>query len=356
MSSKIVRLPEHELETCSRLISKASLLNQGQQRDWGHVLLEIDQCWKEFSVTGQGINVAVLDTGVDTTHRDLSVKGGIDFTGSRYSYNDIQNHGTHCSGIICAKGNDIGVVGVAPDSNLFAVKVLDDTGSGEIDNITRGIHWCVENNIHIISMSLGGDGELDSKLKEAIDRAIASGCIIICAAGNSGDNNVSNPANYHPVICVGAIDKDRRLAEFSSKGATLDTVAPGVGILSCVTGNRYARMSGTSMATPYVAGVASLYYQLMSKLGFTPSQGHFEELVRRTSIDLGSKGHDHLYGWGLINPKHLLLEAMKKGEPNIPPNPPPQQSKYLTVYLETSKGKFRFDDVIAVTTTPNVSI
>lgn len=382
------QLPTHELETTSKLISRQNLDHEfptisgghrryidgdmkggnrnvvglAQLRDWGHFVLGIQDCWSEFEVDGTGVNVAVLDTGIDGNHEDLKVTKGVDFTGSTYRWYDVQSHGTHCAGIIGARNDSTGVVGVAPNCNLYAVKVLGDNGSGSIEAIAAGIDWAVREKAHVISMSLGGDGPVHPLLKQAIDKAIASGCLIVCAAGNSGPypETVGAPGKYTPCVTVGAINQQNNIANFSSRGVSVDVVAPGVDILSCVPGNRYSKMSGTSMATPYVSGIAALYVELMVRNGQTPSQSHFEGLLKSTAIDLGRVGHDADYGSGLVSPKKVLssvlaqLPSKPSPRPEPIPNPPTDPSKpgeetgntfFPTIEVDTGDKVYRFEKV-----------
>lgn len=251
---------------------------------------------------GSGVRVAVLDTGVDYTHPDLDGNwaGGYDFiNGDNDPMDDSTNgHGTHCSGIICAeRGNETGVVGVAPQARLSGVKVLDSSGYGDYSTIIQGLQWCVNNNIQIASMSLGGT--VDSQiLKEACDAAYAAGVLIIAAAGNAGmgTDTVQYPAKYDSVIAVGSTDSMNLRSSFSSTGPTVEIAAPGSGIYSTLPGNRVGSMSGTSMACPQVSGVAAL----IIKSGITDPYA-VRGLLRVAVKDLGVAGRDEYFGFGLTN-------------------------------------------------------
>lgn len=222
---------------------------------------------------GAGIGVAVLDTGIDVDHEDLNVVGGKRFylrgltLRSDDQYNDVYGHGTHVAGTIAALDNGLGVVGVAPEVSLYAVKVLGDNGSGSTSAIIAGIQWvCEQNNISIINMSLGSSyysSTFDAACKKAY---LEEGILIVASAGNSGNDagtgdTVGYPAKYDSVIAVAASDSSDDRAYFSSTGPDVDLIAPGVNIMSTVPDSQYEEgWSGTSMASPHVAGTAALVW------------------------------------------------------------------------------------------------
>lgn len=356
----MLNIPIHEKNTQTKTVSKESLstsfpyYGSSQNRDWGHDILDIKKCWDEFNLRGDGVKVAVLDTGIDGIHEDLKVSKGVDLTGSVVNWQDVQSHGTHCAGIIGAKDNQTGIVGVAPNCELFAVKVLSDNGSGTIDVIAKGVDWAVNNGADVISMSLGGDGPVHPLMQNSLDRAIAAGCLVIVAAGNSGPypDTIGAPGKYTPCITVGAIDSNTDVANFSSRGVAIDIVAPGVDILSTVPGNRYTKMSGTSMATPYVAGIAALYVQLMKQSAQKPNQKHFEMLAKSTAQDLGNLGIDNDYGAGLICPVKIFAKILGDGVPPKPvpkpvpkpdpkPDQEPEQKQLPTVTVLLENGEYK---------------
>jgi len=218
------------------------------------------------------VDVAVIDTGIDTTHPDLTIAGGRNFTGgSPTNYTDANGHGTHVAGTIAANDNAIGVVGVAPGARLWAVRVLDKNGSGTMSGVISGVDWVTSNasTIEVANMSLGGGDS--AALNSAIDKAVAAGITFVVAAGNSStDCRGSSPANSTNtgVITVSALDQNGALAYFSNFGLNfsddagaengVDVTAPGVNIYSTAKGAGYTTMSGTSMASPHVAGTAAL--------------------------------------------------------------------------------------------------
>ncbi|HQC15789.1 S8 family peptidase [Mesotoga prima] len=265
--------------------------------------------------TGDGVNVAILDTGIDGTHPDLEgkVAGGDDFTGTD-SYSDDNGHGTHVSGTVAAiYSNNSGVYGVAPSASLYAVKVLDSTGSGYLDWIIAGIEWAIANEIDVINMSLGTTSDVQS-LEDACNAAFADGVLIVAAAGNSGNkpgnrDTVEYPGGYASVIAVAASDSNDLRASFSSTGPDVELIAPGVSILSSIPGDGYAYYSGTSMASPHVAGVAALV------LGANPelTNDDVRLILQQTAENLGLK-QEH-QGYGLVR-ADLAVQA---GSGTTPP-------------------------------------
>lgn len=251
------------------------------------------------AISGNGsgsvnVDVAVIDTGIQTNHPDLNVVGGRNCT-TGSSYADGNGHGTHVAGTIAAKDDANGVVGVAPGARLWAVRVLNNSGSGTTSSVICGIDWVTANasTIEVANMSLGGSGTNSScggsdTYHNAICRSVAAGVTYAVAAGNSAaDANNYRPATFAEVITVSALadfngepgggaastcraDVDDTFADFSNYGADVDIIAPGVCILSTWLSGGYNTISGTSMASPHVAGAAALYKA--SNPGATPAQ------------------------------------------------------------------------------------
>lgn len=258
---------------------------------------------------GKGITVAILDTGCDITHPDLSERiiGGRNFTdddnGNPDLYTDYNGHGTHVAGTIAAVQNNNGVIGVAPEAGLLILKVLNKNGSGQYDWIINGINYAVEQKVAIISMSLGGSEDVP-ELHQAIQNAIANQILVVCAAGNEGDGQESSdefsyPGSYNEVISVGAINLQRRSSEFSNSNNEVDLVAPGEEILSTYINGKYARLSGTSMATPHISGALALIKDVANK-NFERNLTEpelYAQLIKRT-VPLGNS--PKLEGNGLL--------------------------------------------------------
>lgn len=206
---------------------------------------------------GEGVNVAILDTGIDPYHPDLSIEGGENFSPGKKSYDDKNGHGTHVAGIVAALDNGMGVIGVAPKVNLYAVKVLGDRGIGRWSDLIAGLQWCVDNEMEVANMSLGATSA-PSDVKAACGSAYAAGVLLVAAAGNESGGPVIYPAAYDSVIAVSATNSEDGLASFSSVGDEVELAAPGVDINSTLLGGGYGEKSGTSMAAPHVAGTAAL--------------------------------------------------------------------------------------------------
>ncbi|WP_246943150.1 S8 family peptidase [Bacillus pinisoli] len=204
--------------------------------------------------------IAIIDTGVDYTHPDLDGKTikGYDFVDNDYNPMDLNGHGTHVAGIAAAETNNAtGIAGTAPNTRILAVRVLDANGSGSVTDIADGIRYAADAGAEVINLSLGCDCSTTT-LQNAVNYAWNKGVVLVAAAGNDGVSTTFEPASYTNVIAVGAVDSLNRKASFSNYGTWVDVVAPGVDIAATYPGNRYVYMSGTSMASPYVAGLAAL--------------------------------------------------------------------------------------------------
>lgn len=238
----------------------------GQEIPWGVTHVKATDV-QQSGVNGAGIKVGIIDTGIDYFHEDLIVKGGSTFVEGTTDYMDDNGHGTHVAGTVSALNNSIGVIGVAPEVELYSIKVLDRYGNGSYSDVVAGVEWAVVNNLAIVNMSLGGN--TDSRtLQNAIDNAYNSGVLLVASAGNNGfdrKGTITYPAKYDSVIAVGAVDQQNNRASFSSVGRELEIMAPGVTIKSTVSGG-YSTYNGTSMAAPHVTGVAALVLEAKPEL------------------------------------------------------------------------------------------
>lgn len=268
---------------------------------WGVDRIEADLAWA--TTTGDPVKVAIVDTGIDRTHPDLqaNLMGGYNAINPALSWTDDNGHGTHVAGIVAAIDNTIGVIGVAPNADLYGVKVLNKRGSGYVSDIIEGIDWAIANDIDVINMSLGSTS-YSATFEAACTRAIDAGIVVVAAAGNAGTSGgaVSYPARYPGVIAVSATDSSNTLAYFSSWGPDVDIAAPGVSILSTYKGGTYATMSGTSMASPHVAGVAALILTQPDGNDGVWTPAEVEARLEASAQDLGAPGADVLYGAGLV--------------------------------------------------------
>ncbi len=279
------------------------------------------------NITGKDINIAILDTGIDYTHPDLlnNYIDGYDFVNNDNDPMDDHGHGTHCAGIIAGTGvnSNYEYIGVAPDVNLYAYKVLDSQGSGDLNNYIAGLEAAVDpdrdgdpsDHVDIISISFGTEkpGSPDDIFSFKADEIVDLGIVVVAAAGNYGPdtNSIASPGCSLKTITVGSIDKNGLISESSSRGPVVlndstfikpDIVAPGVGIKSTFPGGGYVVMSGSSMACPHVAGVAALVLQVFPHL--KPEE--VKQIIRRFSVDLGVIGDDNFYGSGRIDVLNIL--------------------------------------------------
>lgn len=229
---------------------------------------------KEFNIEkewllskGEGIKIAVIDTGCSLNHPDIkdNLLEGINIINPKKDPDDDNGHGTHVAGTIAGIDNSYGVVGIAPRSKIIPIKVLSKDGVGSMNNIIKGVIWAANIGVDFICMSLGSPVH-DTELEKSINYASSKGVIIFCAAGNSGaDSDIMYPARYDNTICIGAIDKNLKRTNFTCSGESLDFLAPGHDIVSCVPNNGYASMSGTSMSAPFAVGCAALLLSFARK-------------------------------------------------------------------------------------------
>jgi len=247
-------------------------------------------------ITGKGMNVAVFDTGINLNNSELNVVGGISFVDGITSYDDDNGHGTEMANIIAATNNGSGFVGVAPDINLYSVKILDSTGQGRYSNIINGIDWAIENRINIIVLSLGGTG-YSKILEEAVKKASQNNILLIAAAGNSGNRTNVYPAAFRDVVCVSSTDSNNMISVYSCIGNNIDIAAPGENIQTVDASGNRTIVSGTSVAAQHVAGVASLLWSFDKNL--TNAQIKF--LLYEGAIETGN--HEQ-YGHGILNAKN----------------------------------------------------
>jgi subtilisin family serine protease len=287
-----------------------------QELTWGVDRIEADLAWQETN--GTAVNVAILDTGTDLDHPDLSanIKGGYNAINSHKSAEDDNGHGTHVAGIIAAANNDIGVIGVSPEVNLFPVKVLDRYNSGSLSDILDGMQWCIDNHMDVVNMSFGSTAS-DALLQIAVTALNTAGIVQVAAAGNLGTSGgtILYPAKYPETIAVSSFDINDMIAASSSYGAEIDLAAPGVSVYSTAMNGSYVYMSGTSMAAPHVTASAALLLSRYPEL--TPEET--KTTLKNTAEDLGLLPEEQ--GSGLVRPDQAihnpasipLLEAVVTG-------------------------------------------
>lgn len=259
--------------------------------------------WRKIRsrVTGKGVVAAVLDTGM-AEHPILPRPRDVRSFINGQSVVDGNGHGTHCCGTVLGRDEDIGV---APEAELVVGKVLSNQGSGSSEGIAAGVRWATEMGVDVISMSLGGGSAYQPTI-DAIVQAMNAGIWVVIAAGNSGfsgrGNTIGWPARSDQGICTGATQQNGQIANFSSGGDQLTWACPGQQILSCSNrGSGFVFMSGTSMATPFGAGLACLIIELMRREGSPAMKGRaaIHAFIQRIAKDAGQPGHDPSFGHGV---------------------------------------------------------
>ncbi len=284
--------------------------------------------------SGNGVRVGILDSGIDYLHEDLidNYVGGVDFVNNDDDPMDDYGHGTHVAGTVGAKDNGIGVVGVAPEAHLYAVKILNSSGSGNWSDIIAALDWAVTNNIQVTNNSYGASSYPGVAVETAFDNSANAGLIHVASAGNSGNppgkgDNVGYPGNFTSVIAVTATDINDKRARFSSTGINAEIAAPGVNVRSTRMGGGYVNFNGTSMASPHVAGTVAL------ALAADVSVNDVRSLLQTTADDLGDPGWDPHYGFGLVD----AIE-MTGGTVNQPP--------VITLTAPANNSSFETDETI----------
>jgi len=258
---------------------------------WGLEMVQAPEAW-DITTGSSDVVIAILDTGIDTSHPDLKDKivASVNFTNSP-TVEDIRDHGTHVAGIAAASTNNaIGIAGLGYDSSLMNVKVLGDKGSGLYSWIVEGIVWAADNGAHVINMSLGGP-DYSSLEEDAVNYAWDKGLVVVAAAGNSGVSSPFYPAAFDNCIAVAAITQTETKPNWSNYGDWVNVAAPGSGIYATVLDNNYWYKSGTSMASPHVAGLAGLLSAIAvdtNKNGFINDEIRF--IIENTTdpLDWGS--------------------------------------------------------------------
>ena len=355
---------------------QAAEYNSGGMQDWG--VIKIGANLVHPTNKGTGVKVAVIDTGINYGHIDLK-DNSLDELGNKLGYNflsqgttppiDDNGHGTHCAGIIAAELNTAAVVGVAPEAKIYALKVLNSAGSGYTSDIIAAIQWACDNGIQIISMSLGSSVGSTSLETACNDAFVNHNVVVVAAAGNNGaartGTNILYPARYANVIAVGATDSNNVRAYFSNTGPELDLMAPGVSILSDYIDTNLNDdlnqdtlfMSGTSMATPHVAGTAALVLNSneapWQPYGFTNGDGAWTSaevtnVLIGTADDLGATGKDNLYGYGIVDADQAALTP--------PPPPVTIEKTYSPTTATITKGTITSGSVDSLFANDNVDL
>lgn len=294
------RVEVYAVEAVGR-VSIASDPMRGDQ--WGMTWLSVEDAWA--CGRGAGTTIAVVDTGVLGTHPDLAgrVQGGasvLDLGPVVEGDGDVDpdGHGTHVAGIAAAGAdNDLGTVGFAPEATILPVRCLDETGNGFNVDIAKGITWAVDQGADVINLSLSSTSD-SSAMAAAVDYANANGVVVVAAAGNDGPGGPpSYPAADNDTVAVASFAPGGGISGFSTAGSYVDVAAPGSSILSTTNDGAWGYKSGTSMATPHVAGLAALVRAIHP----SASSAQIRDHLAATTDDAGVPGWDTSFGWGRIN-------------------------------------------------------
>ncbi len=291
------------------------------------------------NITGRDVKIAIIDTGIDYNHLELKANysGGYNFVKNEKATDDPfddswNSHGTHIAGIIAAKMDGIGIVGVAPNASLYAVKVLDSSGFGTISDVVAGIQWAIDNKMDIANISITGISS--DILRTACDEGEKAGLLIVAAAGNTYGEPALYPASFDSVISVGGTDDMDNLGAYSAQDPTIELVAPGFNIKSTSKDSEYSVLSGTSQSTAFVSGVAALI--ISSGVDDINGDGKIDNLdIRKklqiSTVDLGESGRDNIFGFGLIDVERAISTSPSKTNDKID-RVVEEESEYIYTY------------------------
>lgn len=265
--------------------------------NWGVKAINAPKVWEHTK--GEGIKVVVVDSGVDMNHPDLKdkIKGTINvYNKSTRLVTDNYGHGSHVAGLIVGEKT-----GVAPNAELYVVNSLNNDGIGGAREVLDGVTYAININADILCMSLGINKKLPQIMESRLKKAYYQGTLIVCATGNNGVQNVAYPASYDFVIGVGGINHKFERADFSNYGFDMDVVAPAVDILSTWKDGKYAYMSGTSTASPLVAGGLALVKSYYRKQGIELNAKQIKEMISKLNNE-----KDRYVGYGLFDVAKLI--------------------------------------------------
>lgn len=301
---------------------------------WNLTAIQAPQAW-DISKGTSKIKIAVIDTGVDLTHPDLQKKllPGVNVLDSSKSVNDDNGHGTHVTGIIAATiNNKRGIAGLTWNSKIMPIKALDGSGAGTSFSVADGIIEATDRGAHVINLSLGNYAS-SQFLRDSVRYANQHNVLVVAASGNDHSNQPSYPAAYPEVIAVAASTVKNQIAPFSNFGSYVDITAPGDNIASTYSGNQYASLSGTSMATPHVTALCALVRSINPRL----SNAEVIKIITSTASDKGPAKFDPYFGHGIIQVNQALIatRTWKKQQaplstPPASPIPTPIQSTTIT--------------------------
>lgn len=279
------------------------------ENQWYIGKTKLDKAWTQIENPGTLVTIAVLDTGIDENHEDLSSKilaNGYNFGDNNQSLTDYAGHGTAVAGVIAAQiNNNLGIAGVVGNQNIkiLPLKIQDFRGSMYVSYAVLAIDYAIEQKVDIINISSGSD-YYSEVYNQAIQKAINNGIIVVASAGNGGHsgNPLFYPATFEGVISVGSTDVNDEVSIFSEHNEYVDFVAPGEDILTTIPNDDYMELDGTSFSAPYVAGICGIIKSIKSDY----NSQEIQNLLEETALDLGEEGKDNYYGNGRINPLEII--------------------------------------------------
>lgn len=269
---------------------------------WQLQIINADSSW-DIETYGNNVNIAIIDSGCNM-HEDIvkNISGGYNFLMNNNDYSDNIGHGTHVTGLIAAEHNEIGIVGVAPKSNLYIMKCFDKYYSTTVTDLANAIYKAIDfYDCRIINMSLGLPADRQT-LREAVEYAVSKDVIIVAAVGNDGTFEMYYPAGYDGVIGVGSVGINKEKSYFSETNESVFVVAPGEKAKSLVGTDEYDFKQGTSQSAPLVSGAIAVILSMKDDLTLEDVR----QLITESSDDLGSTGYDTSYGYGLLNIQRLI--------------------------------------------------
>lgn len=283
---------------------------QAQTTPYGITMVQANQV---SDINATNTKVCVIDTGYLLSHADLPNTGvsGFSFSGHGTWNTDGNGHGTHVAGTMVALNNADGVVGVLPSAKagVHIVKIFNNSGNWTTaSNLIQAIQSCKDAGAKVVNMSLGG-GSSSVTEQTAMTNFYNGGMLLIAAAGNSGNTSLSYPASYDAVVSVAAVDSSRNLASFSQRNAQVELAGPGVGVNSTWNNGGYNSISGTSMASPHVAGVAALVWSNHPQC----TAPQIRSALNRTAQDRGTAGRDTSFGFGIVQAKAAVDDITNNG-------------------------------------------
>ncbi|WP_408011685.1 S8 family peptidase [Pseudalkalibacillus sp. A8] len=282
-----------------------------QQYQWNLPAIRTEEGW-EITRGNEDVIIAIIDTGIDMKHPDLSGRlvEGHNILNDSPNPDDDNGHGTHVAGIIASETNNgLGVAGMTWYNKIMPIKAMNADGYGTSFDVAQGVRWATDHGADVINLSLGNYKE-SKALAEAIDYAYGKDVILVAASGNDNTNQISYPAAFENVLSVAAVNANLRRADFSNYGDYIDVAAPGVDIASTYIDNQYASLSGTSMATPHVAALAGLIRSSQPDL----KNSEVIQIIKDTTDDAGTIGKDPYTGHGVINVAAALDSTYEQEE------------------------------------------